>query len=133
MNTEGKTPRGRRSARSRCLRCSTPLPSGRSGYGRECAARIRHAATAVDLPDYSPRLIDAARELIEDAGLVPVRGRRVFRVVSSDGATTYLTAAQACTCPAGLHERPCYHRAAVAILAAADEPSVVPRRPAMHI
>ncbi|MFF3665409.1 helix-turn-helix domain-containing protein [Microtetraspora malaysiensis] len=73
-----------------------------------------------DLRDYKQHQINKARELIEDGGIVPFRGRRIFRAVSSDGTRTYLTAPQACTCAAGLKGRhACLHRIAAIILAAA--------------
>ncbi|MER5647285.1 hypothetical protein [Streptosporangium sp. NPDC002524] len=38
--------------------------------------------------------------------------------MSSDGSTTYLTAEQSCTCPAGVKSRRCYHLVAARILLA---------------
>ena len=75
---------------------------------------------AADVSDFKPTQVAKARELIEDGGIVPLRGRRIFRTVSSDGTRTYLTAPQACTCAAGIKGRHiCFHRIAATILAAA--------------
>ncbi|TQF04786.1 hypothetical protein E6W39_24360 [Kitasatospora acidiphila] len=105
-----------------CLSCGRALRSAASqarGRGRHCAAKLRAAAKAADLRDYKAHQLEAARELIEDAAIIPIRGRRIYRAVSSDGTELYTTARQACTCPAGRAGRDCYHRAAVAILTAA--------------
>lgn len=59
-----------------------------------------------------------AHEALEDGALVRTAGRDLFQIVSGDGSTTYLTAPDACSCPAGRNGRRCYHRAA-AILASA--------------
>ncbi|WP_181785354.1 DUF6011 domain-containing protein [Streptomyces phytophilus] len=102
-----------------CLRCRRPLRSTTSiarGYGAHCAAKIRHAAA--DLTDYKPAQVDAARELIADAAIVHLRSV-VFVTVSTDGTETYRTAPTACTCPAGLKTRRCYHTAAARLLLAA--------------
>lgn len=74
----------------------------------------------IGLDDFKPAQVEKARELIEQGGIVPFRGRRIFRTVSSDGTRTYLTAPQACNCAAGLKGRHmCFHRIAAIILAAA--------------
>jgi len=61
--------------------------------------------------DFTTAQIDKARELISDGGLVPTNRAGIFRAVSSRGDESYLVAAEAgiCACPAGLHERRCYH------------------------
>jgi hypothetical protein len=108
-------------AHTHCIRCGRTLTSATSqarGYGRTCATRVRHAAQAADLADYKPAQVEAARELIEDAAIIQIRPR-IYRSVSTDGSELYTTARQACTCPAGIKGRACYHRAAVAILTAA--------------
>lgn len=109
-------------AHTNCLRCGRPLRSAASaarGYGRTCAAKVRAAATTVDLTDYKPAQIDSARELIEDGAIVQIRPR-VCRSVSSDGTELYLTAITGqCNCPAGLKGRRCYHALAAALLLAA--------------
>ncbi|GAA3718431.1 DUF6011 domain-containing protein [Streptomyces tremellae] len=102
-----------------CLRCGRRLTSAHSiatGYGPTCARHIRHAA--VDATDYKPHQIASARELIEDAAIVPVRGA-VFAVVSTDGTETYLTHPTNCTCTAGLRGARCYHQLAARLLLAA--------------
>lgn len=75
---------------------------------------------AADLDAYKPKQVERALELIEQGGIVAVRGRRIFRTVSNDGTRTYLAAPQACNCAAGIKGRhPCFHRIAAVILAAA--------------
>lgn len=77
-----------------------------------------------DLDDYKPQQIDKARELIEQGGILPTSRPGLFTAVSSDGTTTYLVHASACTCPAGQRgKHQCYHRAAVAILTATVTPA----------
>lgn len=104
---------------SRCTRCHRPLRSAASitrGMGRTCAKRTRQANAVKDI---KPATIAKAVELIEQHGIVAIRGRRIFQVVSSDGTATYKTAPHACTCTAGLKGRHvCYHRAAALMLAA---------------
>jgi hypothetical protein len=111
-----------------CLHCGRTLRSQRSireaqrngGYGRGCARKITNIAKTVDLTGCKADQLAKATELIEDGAIVPIRGRRVFRAVSSDGARTYLTAPTACTCAAGLRGHSvCFHRVAASILAAA--------------
>jgi hypothetical protein len=102
-----------------CLRCGRTLRTPASiaaGYGPRCARRIRRAAA--DLTDYQPHQITNARELIADAAIVHLRSV-VFIAVSSDGSETYRTAPTACTCPAGLKARRCYHQLAARLLLAA--------------
>ncbi|MEU9887961.1 helix-turn-helix domain-containing protein [Sphaerisporangium sp. NPDC051011] len=75
---------------------------------------------ATDLRDWKAAQVDKARELIEQGGILPSRRRPgIYTAVSSDGSATYLVHEAACTCPAGMKQRACYHRAAVAILSAA--------------
>ena len=103
----------------RCARCHRPLTSTKSiaaGQGRTCTKRTRQEAAGAGI---KPATVAKAQELIEQGGIVPLRGRRVFEVVSSDGSATYKTAPQACTCPAGIKGRHvCYHRVAAILLAA---------------
>lgn len=105
-----------------CLRCGRPLRSTTSqarGYGRTCQTKVRAASNIVDLSAYQPAQIESARELIEDAAIIPIR-RNVYRSVSTDGTELYLTAVTGqCNCPAGLKSRRCYHAAAAQMLAAA--------------
>lgn len=99
----------------KCIRCGRTLRSAASvarGMGPACASKVAKATV-----DAKSTTLDKARELIELAALVPVKGRHVFRVVSSNADQTYLTAARNCTCPAGLKGRACYHMAAVRLLA----------------
>lgn len=104
-----------------CLECGRMLRSVKSikrGRGSACQTKVNKAAKTVDLSDFKPAQVQSAMELIEDAAIVKVRPS-VFRSVSSDGTTEYLTHPAACNCPAGLKDRSCYHRAAVIILLAA--------------
>ncbi|MER5302289.1 DUF6011 domain-containing protein [Streptomyces lasiicapitis] len=114
----------RSTGHTHCLRCGRALHSDRStalGYGPACLRKVRAAALAhAHTGSHKPALVAKATDLVEQGALVPLRARRVFQVVASDGVTTYKTAAQACTCPAGrrgLHT--CYHRIAAQIVAAA--------------
>lgn len=106
-----------------CLRCGRTLRSTRScalGYGPTCAAHIRKATKTEAVTAHKPQAIAKATELIEQGGILPLRGRRIFTVISSDGTHTYKTAPQACTCAAGLKGRHvCYHRVAAHILSLA--------------
>lgn len=107
---------------TRCTRCGRVLRAAASiarGYGRTCGTRI---AAAAKTSAHKPAQVEKARELIADGGLVLRRlGRnRVFEVVASNGTDRYLTAAQACTCKAGLAGRfVCYHRIAAQLVTAA--------------
>lgn len=105
-----------------CLRCGRVLTSLQSiarGYGRTCKARVRAAAEKIATADFKPFQIVKAREVISQRAVVPTSRPHVFQIASSDGSEIYRTARQGCTCPAGLKDRTCYHRAAVAILLAA--------------
>lgn len=102
-----------------CLRCGRTLRTTKSqalGYGPTCARHIRNAA--VDLTDYKPHQITSARELIEDAAIIPLRSV-IFIAVSTDGTETYRTAPTACSCPAGVKGSRCYHTLAARLLLAA--------------
>lgn len=74
--------------------------------------------TAPTLDDFKPFQIDKAREAIEAGAILPTSRPGMYTAVSSDGSTTYLVHAAACVCPAGMKQRACYHRAAVALLTA---------------
>lgn len=100
---------------TRCPRCRRVLRSARSiaaGVGPTCKAKIAAAAKTTTA---KPAQVAKAQELIELGAIVPVRAHRarrprVFRVVSTDGTRTYLTAATGqCNCAAGLKGRDCYH------------------------
>lgn len=107
---------------TRCTRCGRVLRSTASivrRYGRACQAKVRAAA---QVSSHKPAQVEKAVELIADGGLVLLRrGRnRVFEVVASNGVDRYLTAAQACTCKAGLRGvSTCYHRIAAQLVTAA--------------
>ncbi len=102
-----------------CTRCGRKLTSAASiaaGYGRGCLARIRAAAKAADLSAFTAAQVAQARELIEDGAIVADAQPGWFLAVSTDGDAIYLATAGFCTCPAS---KPCYHQAAIIILAAA--------------
>jgi hypothetical protein len=106
-----------------CLRCGRVLRSAKSiaaGYGPTCGRKIRTATKADAVTAHKPAAIEKARELIEQGGILPLRGRRVFTVISSDGTGTYKTAPSGCTCAAGIKGKyVCYHRVAATILSLA--------------
>lgn len=108
---------------TRCLRCGRPLTSTRSittGYGPTCTRKVRAARRAQITAQYKAHQVAKAEELIEQGALIPLRGRRIFLAVSSDGSATYRTHRAACTCPAGIKgTHPCKHRIAAHIVAAA--------------
>ena len=75
--------------------------------------------TTADLGDFKPFQQAKAVEAIEQGAILPTSRPNLYTAVSGDGSTTYLVAAQSCTCPAGVKDRRCYHVAAVRILLAA--------------
>lgn len=108
---------------TRCLRCHRVLRSAKSvasGYGPTCTRKVRESARAEIIATHKPAQVAKAVELIEQGGIIPLRARRIFTVISSDGTHAYKTAPQACTCPAGVKGRfVCYHRIAAQIVTAA--------------
>jgi uncharacterized Zn finger protein len=125
---------------ARCTRCGRVLRAAKSiaaGYGRGCQAKIRAAIKAEVVAKFKSTAVAKAEQVIADGGIVAVRtaGTPVFRVVASNGVDTYLTAPQACTCPAGLRgQHTCYHQVAAAILAAASrKPQFVAERVAFAL
>lgn len=104
-----------------CRRCRAALRSAKSvaaGIGPVCA-RIERREAAARIAGFKAEMIEKAKALIAEKAIVPIRGRRVFQVVSSNGVDRYLTAPEVCNCPAGLRGRyGCYHRAAAVMLAA---------------
>lgn len=106
---------------TRCTRCGRVLRAARSialGYGRGCQAKIRTAIKA-KATEFKLATVEKAEQLIADGGIVRITAK-AFRVTSTNGTGHYLTAPQACNCPAGLRGiHPCYHRVAATILAAA--------------
>jgi hypothetical protein len=105
-----------------CLRCRRVLRSAKSvaaGYGPTCQRKVREAAKAEVVAQYKPHQVAKAEELIEQGGLIPLRGQ-VYLAVSSDGSETYKTHRAACTCKAGIKGlHPCKHRIAAHILSLA--------------
>lgn len=101
----------------KCTRCGHKLTAADSiarGYGRRCGQIIAAEAKA---SQEKPEAIAKALELLADGAVVPLRPGRVWLVAGSKG-TTYRTAPAACTCPAGVRGRICYHRVATALVAA---------------
>lgn len=87
------------------------------GRGRTCARRALAEAA------YKPAQVAKAREVIELGAIAatPIRterGRRVFVVIASSGTDRYFTTRTACTCPAGLKGRRCYHQLSAVYAAA---------------
>jgi hypothetical protein len=117
--TKPAAPAARKTAT--CRRCRATLTSTRSvanGIGPVCARNERREQAA-QAAGFKQQAIDKARALIAEKAILPLRGRRVFTVVSSNGVDRYLTAPSTCNCPAGLKGRyGCYHRAAATMLAA---------------
>lgn len=99
-----------------CKRCGRKLTAAASvvrGFGDRCWKLARLEA------QYSARQLESARELVADRAIVAsLRRPGFFTAVNSDGTGTYLVHRAACTCPAGRKSRPCYHRAAIGLLAA---------------
>lgn len=116
--TDEHTAKCQRCGRVRRFRSATAAAKA-SAYGRICRARILLAAVNEAVRGFAQAQVDKARELIADGGLIPTGRPGVFRAVSSKGTDTYLAHSAACNCPAGLHERLCYHVAAARILVAA--------------
>lgn len=101
---------------ARCGRTLTSAASIRRGYGKGCAARLR--AAAADLDGYTAAQVDAARELIDDGGIVRLRGRIVL-TIATDGQRIHRTTSHHCTCHAGIRGVRCYHTAAARLALAA--------------
>jgi hypothetical protein len=102
-----------------CLRCGRKLTSAKAvkiGYGAKCATRIRKALPVAGV-GFKAEQVEKAQELIETGAVIPMRGRRIFKVVGSKGEI-YRTAATNCNCPAGLRGRRCYHVLTVRAIAA---------------
>ena len=116
----------------RCLRCNRPLKSARSRarrYGDGCWAKVRAAASTVDLSAWTASQVEDARLAIEDGAVVPSTRPDVFHVVSSDGTEVYRTHRNGCVCTNGLKTlppRPCWHRCAVTIMIATHAPASRP-------
>lgn len=112
---------GQSEVHEKCISCGHRLfcaVSKARGYGWGCWSRIRKATRKAmeALTAFTGRQIEQARELIEDAAIIPAAIPGYFYTVSTDGTEIYQTAADICSC---LASKECYHRAAVAILAAA--------------
>lgn len=112
---------GTGAGQANCLRCGRALRSAAGisqGFGPVCRARLIAAAAVTSLADFTRAQQDKAADLIGDKGIVPTGHAGVWRTVSSNGQAFYLTAPEACNCPAGLNGRRCYHSAAATLMAA---------------
>ncbi|CAL9535610.1 hypothetical protein [Streptomyces sp. enrichment culture] len=101
----------------RCAKCGRRMRNpSLDGYGPKCRQKLRRATRSRELDAYKPHQVDAAKELLELGGLIPLRKsskNRVYLAVNSDGTGTYRAARAACTCPAGLKAiHVCKHRIA---------------------
>lgn len=102
-----------------CRRCGRPVWSARAvatGYGEGCRRRVYRLARVLEAS--TVRGADKAALVLRDAGVLPHPHGRVVRVLATDGSRTYLSHPLGCTCTAGLHARPCYHRLVALALAA---------------
>jgi len=85
-----------------CLRCGRALRNASiDGYGPKCRAMVRKAARAQVIAQYKAHQVAKAEELIEQGGLIPLRGRHVFLAASSDGSTTTAHTAPPAHAPPG--------------------------------
>lgn len=85
------------------------------GYGWGCWRKIRAAVKLAALAEFTARQIEQARELIEDAAIIPAGVLGLFWSVSTDGSEFYRTTREVCDCPAS---RECYHQAALVMVSA---------------
>lgn len=120
---------------ARCLGCRHPVRSAESlatGYGAGCRAKMRKAVRTADLSQWTAAQVADARQALEDGAVVPSTREGVYHVVSTDGSEVYRTHRDGCTCANGLQTRPprpCWHRAAVAIVLAASATAPEPVAP----
>ncbi len=92
---------------------STPESIAR-GYGPTCARKIRQETKEAKAP-FSADQQAKADKLIA-SGSITLRERGLYVAVSSKGDTTYCVTEHSCSCPAGVHDRRCYHLLAVRLL-----------------
>lgn len=106
---------------ARCHRCGRVLRAPKSvarNYGPGCAAIIRAAAVAEAVAGFSAGVVEKARQLVEDGGIVAIRDG-IYKAASSDGLGFWLVSALGpCNCPAGLRSRACNHFVAARIMRA---------------
>lgn len=103
---------------TRCIECGRTLTSPASiarGRGKGCAAKVRRAVATATTDGFTTNQVDAANELIEDAGIVLLRGR-IYMTVSTNGQRVHRTTTTRCTCQAGIKEKACYHQLAVRLV-----------------
>ncbi|MBL7487049.1 hypothetical protein [Frankia sp. AgW1.1] len=107
---------------ARCIGCDRPIKSKISiarGYGKGCWAKAhRRDRIATLTADYTPTQVADAVELVEDGGVIHLRGR-VFLTVGHKG-DIYRTTSEIgqCSCKAGLRSIHCLHTAAVRLISA---------------
>lgn len=111
-------------AQARCLRCRRVLKSASSiaaGMGKGCAAKVRQAAREHALDGLTDKQAAEAQEIVADGGVIEAR-EGVFRVVSGDGAQSYITTPDGhCNCKWGLRRtladtKVCKHVGAVRLV-----------------
>lgn len=104
-----------RCARAGCGRRLTSPKSIAAGVGPVCARKLAEKAPEV-IDRFKPAVVHRALTLIGEGKVRPVRGTRSFTVAGASG--TYTASAVSCTCPAGRHQRDCYHLVAAKLLTA---------------
>jgi hypothetical protein len=119
VNASIETP----ASQARCLRCGRKLTVS-TGYGPTCMRKVRAAAIEQAKADFTADRQAKADELIRDGGMVPHAHKGVFTAVSSRGDAIYLAHSAACTCPAGIKGRRCYHVLAARVLSIASRRSL---------
>ena len=106
---------------TRCQRpgCNRPLRSPESvtrGYSEACAAIVRAEAVAKAAARFTDAQVERARDLLVRKGLTETSRPGVYKARSSrDENVSYLVTNDGCACPAGQHDRICYHRVAAAL------------------
>lgn len=101
----------------RCVKCKRPVRSAASKkrrYGSGCWRYVNGVARVLESTGDGKAI--RAAEALRDAAAVPTGRRNVYLFVSSDGLSTYLVHPNADNCPAGLHDRFCYHKITVSVL-----------------
>jgi hypothetical protein len=103
-----------------CMKCGHRLfcaASRARGYGWGCWRIVRSAGRrlAAALAEFTARQLEQARELIEDAAIIPAGVLGLFFSVSTDGTEFYRTTREFCDCPAHVS---CYHQAALVMVTA---------------
>ncbi|MGH3192663.1 MAG: hypothetical protein ACRDPY_40195 [Streptosporangiaceae bacterium] len=77
-----------------CIRCGRRLVctiSRKRGYGWGCWAKVVKARKLAALVNFTMKQVEDARQMLDDAAVIPTALATVFRTVSSDGLRVYLT------------------------------------------